>query len=93
MTALLAQIAAVNLLGEPIRFGLEATGHYWLALYSQLTHAGHEVIIINPIKTSAQRKLRIRPVKNDRIDARTIADIILERFNGLPERPVAIEAL
>lgn len=73
---LLARIAAVNLLGEPLRFGLEATGHYWLALYTQLTHAGYDVIIINPIKTSAQRKLRIRPVKNDRIDARTIADLI-----------------
>lgn len=62
--------------GEALRFGMEATGHYWLALHSHLKAEGYEVVILNPLRTHAYRARSVRPVKNDRIDARCIADII-----------------
>jgi transposase len=73
---LIERVQKLNPEGEPLRFGVEATGHYWLALYTHLTAAGQEVIILNPLRTYAYRARSVRPVKNDRIDARCIAEII-----------------
>ncbi len=56
--------------------GLEATGHYWLALYSMLVEADYEVIVLNPLQVQAYRKSGIRKRKNDRYDAFWIADYI-----------------
>ncbi len=55
---------------------MEATGHYWLALYSHLRAAGQEVVILNPLRTYAYRARSVRPAKNDRIDARCFAEIV-----------------
>jgi transposase len=76
LATLLDRLQKLNPAGEPVRFGMEATGHYWLALYSHLRAAGHEVMILNPLRTHAHRARSIRPVKNDRIDAHCIAEII-----------------
>ncbi len=73
---LLSRIAKLNPGAEPVRFGMEATGHYWLALYTHLNTTGHEIIILNPLRTHAYRARSVRPAKNDRIDARCIAEII-----------------
>lgn len=73
---LFERIQKVNPEGEPLRFGMEATGHYWLALYSHLSAAGQDVVILNPLRTHAQRARSVRPAKNDRIDARCIAEVI-----------------
>lgn len=73
---LFERIHRLNSNTEPMRFGMEATGHYWQALYSHLKTSGQEVIILNPLRTHAYRARSIRRAKNDRIDARTIADII-----------------
>jgi len=70
------RIQKVNTNAAPLRFGMEATGYYWLALYSHLREARQEVIILNPLRTHAYRARSIRPAKNDRIDARCIAEII-----------------
>ena len=70
------RIETLNPTGEALRFGMEATGHYWLALYSHLKTAGQEVVILNPLRTHAYRARSVRPAKNDRIDARCIAEII-----------------
>lgn len=70
------RIQKVNTNGSPLRFGMEATGYYWLALYSHLHNAQQEVVILNPLRTHAYRARSIRPAKNDRIDARCIAEII-----------------
>lgn len=70
------RIQKVNTNDAPLRFGMEATGYYWLALYSHLREAHQEVIILNPLRTHAYRARSIRPAKNDRIDARCIAEII-----------------
>ncbi|TFF63869.1 IS110 family transposase, partial [Helcococcus ovis] len=40
--------------------GMEATGHYWLSLYSFLLELGFNCIVINPIQSEAFRKMYIR---------------------------------
>ena len=37
--------------------GMEATGHYWLSLYSFLIDLGFSCIVINPIQSDAFRKM------------------------------------
>jgi transposase len=66
----------------PITIGLEATGHYWLALYEELSQRGHTLIVLNPFQVAAYRRSGIRKVKNDRHDALWIADFI--RIANLP---------
>lgn len=67
------QLAAA---GEVTLIGLEATGHYWLALYAMLNDAGYELVVLNALQVHAYRKSGIRKRKNDRYDAYWIADYI-----------------
>jgi len=69
-------------LGGTVTIGLEATGHYWLALYDDLTHNGYPVIVLNPLQVAAYRKSGIRKIKSDATDAVWIADYI--RIANLP---------
>jgi transposase len=66
----------VNRLPEPVTIGLEATGHYWLALYDALTHAGLTIQVLNPLQTHAYRRTTVRKVKSDHKDAWLIADVV-----------------
>lgn len=61
---------------QPVTIGMEATGHYWLSLYDDLTCQGHPVIVLNPLQIAAYRRSGIRKVKNDRNDAFWIADYV-----------------
>jgi transposase len=63
-------------LTEPVTIGLEATGHYWMALHDALRGAGLTVQVLNPLQTHAYRKTTVRRVKNDRKDAWLIADVV-----------------
>lgn len=72
----------LQLLGGTVTIGLEATGHYWLALYDDLTHNGYPVIVLNPLQVAAYRKSGIRKIKSDATDAVWIADYI--RIANLP---------
>jgi len=63
-------------LSEPLSIGLEATGHYWLALYADLTQQGHAVTVINPLQVAAYRRSGIRKTKTDSTDAFWIADFL-----------------
>lgn len=63
-------------LGPVEAIGLEAAGHYWLALYTMLTDAGYDLIVLNALQIHAYRKSGIRKRKNDRYDAFWIADYI-----------------
>jgi transposase len=63
-------------LSEPSVVGLEATGHYWLALYDDLTRQGYSVTVINPLQVAAYRRSGIRKVKTDVLDAFWIADFL-----------------
>ena len=42
-------------LSEPVVFGMEATGHYWLTLYTHLRNDGYTVHVINPVQSDALR--------------------------------------
>ncbi len=63
-------------LPESATIGLEATGHYWLAVHDELVRAGHTVQVLNPLQTHAYRKTIIRKLKTDRKDAWLIADVV-----------------
>ncbi len=63
-------------------FGLEATGIYYLPLYSALKRDGHKIKLYNPIQTNGFRKMNIRKTKTDPIDAAIIADML--RYSELP---------
>ena len=57
-------------------FGMEATGHYWLNIYTHLADLGCIVHVINPVQSDALRGLYIRQTKNDIKDSAIIADVI-----------------
>ena len=63
-------------LPEPITIGLEATGHYWWALFEYLTGIGYPVVVLNPLQVHAYRKSGVRKCKSDRTDAFWIADLV-----------------
>lgn len=73
---LLQYIATNNPDNKEVIFGLEATGHYWLALYSRLLSEGFVINVINPIQSDTFRNLYIRQTKNDSRDSFIIAEII-----------------
>ena len=55
--------------------GMEATGHYWMALYAFLTSRGYAVAVIDPLQVRAVRRFKgMGGVKNDRVDAGLIAE-------------------
>jgi len=70
-----------------VAFGMEATGHYWLALYAHLRQAGYTVHVINPIQSDALRNLYIRQTKNDSKDSFIIAEVI--RFGRFSETNIS----
>ena len=55
---------------------MEATGHYWLNLYTWLSDKGFRLHVINPLQSDALRNLYIRKTKTDSVDAKIIADVI-----------------
>lgn len=67
--------ALTNLKG-PVLIGLEATGHYWWALYEDLTQHDHPVVVLNALQIHAFRKSGVRKVKSDRTDAGWIAEFV-----------------
>ncbi|MBI3385631.1 IS110 family transposase [Candidatus Gottesmanbacteria bacterium] len=71
--------------------GLEATGHYWLSLYSFLVAHGYRVFVINPYQSDAWRKVYLSSVKTDKEDAFLIADIL--RFGSFTQTHVPDEAM
>ena len=57
--------------------GMEATGHYWMALYAFLVSKGYSVVVIDPVQVGAVRRLKgLDRVKNDRVDAGLIAETL-----------------
>jgi len=76
---------------EDVIIGMEATGHYWLSLYSFLTEEGYNVKVINPIQSDAFRKMYIRQTKNDSRDSFIIAQIM--RFGEYHTTELAEESI
>jgi len=81
----------LNDLEGAVTIGLEATGHYWLALYETLTEAGYPVVVLNPMQVAAYRRSGIRKVKNDRKDAWWVADYV--RIANLPASQQSLPVL
>ena len=76
-----------------VTVGMEATGHYWLSIYSFLyDYDFHSIHVINPIQTDGWRKgSEIRKRKNDIIDSVLIADLI--RYGDFVETSLSNEDL
>ena len=72
-----------------IVIGMEATGHYWLSVYSYLIENTFNTKVINPIQSEAFRKMYIRQTKNDSKDSFVIAQIM--RFGQYSETKLSEE--
>ena len=86
---LINKIKSINTNNLPVVIGMEATGHYWLPLYSRLMQEGFEINVINPIQSDSFRNMYIRQSKNDSIDAFIIAEVI--RFGRFTTTSLAEE--
>ena len=63
---------------DKIKVGLEATGHYSYNILGFLLDCGLATYVINPLHTNLYRKsLSLRKTKTDRVDARTIATMLM----------------
>ena len=65
----------------PVLVVMEATGHYWKNLFAVLIAAGHEVALLNPLRTRRFQDEDLARTKTDAIDALGLA-----RF-GRQKRP------
>jgi len=75
-----------------IDIAMEATGHYWLSLYSALTDADFNVSVYNPYQIKSYRgAYNNRKQKNDVIDSIIIADYLRvfgSKESKLPEEDI-----
>ena len=68
-----------------VKVGLEATGHYSYNLLGYLIDKGLTTYVINPLHTNLYRKsLSLRQTKTDKVDARTIATMLMSDVNLKP---------
>ncbi len=68
--------------GDKIKVRLEATGHYNYNILGFLLDKGLDTYVINPLHTNLYRKsLSLRKTKTDRVDARTIAAMLMSDVN------------
>ena len=75
---LLQRIRFCSRPADTIKVGLEATGHYSYNILGFLLDKGLPTYVINPLHTNLYRKsLSLRKTKTDRIDARTIASMLM----------------
>ena len=78
-----ARLLAVIEPFRPVLVVMEATGHYWKNLFAALSAAGHDVALINPLRTHHFQSQDLARTKTDSIDA-----VGLARF-GVQKRPPA----
>ena len=90
--ALFSKLSSYSSNPSDFEIGMEATGHYWLSIYSFLFEKGFLLHVINPIQTDGWRKgTEIRKRKNDTIDSVLIADLI--RYGQFVQTRLADEDL
>ena len=76
------KICSVGVSFDKIKVGLEATGHYSYNLLGYLLDKGLPTYVINPLHTNLYRKsLSLRKTKTDKVDAHTIAAMLLSDVN------------
>ena len=75
---LLQRIRECTMPQDKIKVGLEATGHYSYNLLGFLLDNGLPTYVLNPLRTNLNPKsLSLTNTKTDRVDARTIATMLL----------------
>lgn len=75
---LLQRIQSCTQKPDKIKVGLEATGHYSYNILGFLLDNDLDSFVINPLHTNLYRKsLSLRKTKTDRVDARTIAMMLM----------------
>ena len=80
--ALYQKIQSVTNDLSKVKVGLEATGHYSYNLLGFLFSKGLPTYVINPLHTNLYRKsLSLRKTKTDKVDAHTIASMIMSDVN------------
>lgn len=76
--------------GEELKVGLEATGHYSYNLLGFLLDNGLPTYVINPLHTNLYRKSQsLRKTKTDRVDARTVASLLMSDVSLKPYTNIA----
>lgn len=81
-TELYQKIVSVESNPDNVKVGLEATGHYNYNLLGFLIDKGLPTFVINPLHTNLFRKsLSLRLTKTDKVDARTIALMMMSGVN------------
>ena len=82
---LLTRIISVPEELSKVKVGLEATGHYSYNILGYLLDKGLATYVINPLHTNLYRKsLSLRRTKTDRVDARTIAAMMMSDVSLKP---------
>ena len=71
---------------EDVLIGMEDTGHYHFALLKYLLDKKYTVALINPITTDLTRRLEGGISKNDKLDTKTICDVLLNNGSKKPYR-------
>jgi transposase len=90
--SLLAKLEKHGANPENLTIGLEATGHYWLSVYSFLQEKGFKLHVFNPIQTDGWRKgMEIRNRKTDAIASVLIAELV--RYGDFIESKLPDEAM
>ena len=76
--------------GGKIKVGLEATGHYSYNILGFLLDKGLTTYVINPLHTNLFRQYQsLRKTKTDRVDARTIASMLMSDMSLKPYTNIA----
>ena len=90
--SLLTKLSALSISFDELEIGLEATGHYWLSMYSFLSEFESKIHVINPIQTDGWRKgVEIRKRNTDAIDSMLIAELV--RYGDFIETRLPDEAI
>ena len=77
-TTMMQMLRSCSAPTDKIMVGLEATGHYSYNILGFLLDCGLPTYVINPLHTNLYRKsLSLRKTKTDRVDARTIATMLM----------------
>ena len=71
---------------DQLLIGLESTAHYGNNLVEFLFAKGYHFCVLNPIQTSATRKMNIRNVKTDKVDTFVIAKTLMQDEHRLFEK-------
>ena len=89
---LLDKLSQLNVPANQILIGMEATSRYWENLYHELEQRGYQLCLLHPRQTHQFHEQQGLRAKTDRLDAKTIARVVLSgeaRAGYVPSDQVA----